>query len=159
MSDRSRISDSIPIAVAYVDRTDNYWIVIALPMNKVRLGLSVAEVDEWHTRRLAIDDCYLKWSDISQKTTPVNTLMVRLLDEFRTFAQPILDRIAASLNLNETDEVVFNLVGDSNHAGPTHRETQITESCNDKTKAIGGGQMAHHVKSDPASKRNHILAE
>ena len=162
MSDKHRIPQDIPSAVAYVVRTDNYLQLPAVPpapTHGTRLGLTTTNVSDHHTKRLAIEACFLKWSDKSQKTTPVNELMENLLADYRTFDQPLLNVVAASTSLNSTDEAVFNLVGDSNHAGPTHRASKITEKCFGRIIALGGGEMANHVRTSGSSTRDHIYAE
>ena len=161
MPDRSRIPQDIAGAVAFVDRTDNYQqaVVVPPPSNGIRLGLTAQNITDHHTKLLAIDLVFIKWSDLSQKTTPVNDSIVLLLADFRTFEQPLLDIIASSTVLNTTDEAVYNLVGDSHHKAPTHRTVAITEKCFPRMLAIGGGEMVDHVRTSSSSKRDHIFDE
>ncbi len=152
-----RIPSDIPSAVTFVIRTDNYLQQVLTPTNGTRLGLTIANVADHHTKRQAIEICFGKWSDKSQKTTPINELMVNLLDNFRTFDHPLLNDVAASINNTTTDEAVFNLVADNHHAGPTHRESKIIEKCYGRTIPLGGGEMANHVRTSGSSKRDHIF--
>ncbi len=157
-----RIPIDIAGAVAYAVRTDNYLQLVPAPptpTHGTRLGLTGTNVSDWHAKRQAIEACFLKWSDDSQKTKPVNRLMARLAKEFREFAQPLLDGIAASTSLNTTDETVFNVVGDTHHHGPTHRATPIVEQCFPRMVTIGGGEMAEHVRTNNSSAKDHIFEE
>ena len=159
---KRRMPEDIPGGYNYVVRTDNYFQlppILLGPTNGTRLGISVLDVANWHSQRLVLDGVYLKWSDKSQKTTPINDQIVNLLGVGWEFIRPRLDIIAASPNLIETDEAVFNLVGDAHHADPTHRETAITEQLFGNLVAIGGGIMAGHVRTNNSSKRNHIFAD
>lgn len=156
-----RMPEDIPGGYAFVVRTDNYFNMSPppVPLNQVRLGIPTLDVTTWHNMRVVLDGVYLKWSDASQKTTPINTQMVNLLHAGWEFIQPRLNIIAASPNLNETDETVFNLVGDANHADPSHREVAMTQSVFGELVGIGGGIMAGHVKPSNVSKRNSIFEE
>ena len=157
MSDRSRISTVVDVAVKYTDRTDNYLRIVIIPTHGNRLGVTEMEVGDWHIWRGKIDDCFVDWSDDTKKTKTVNAKMVKLIDDFRVFANPILNRIAANADLNETDEVVFNVVGDSNHAGPSHKTEKITEKCFSKMINIGGGEIANHLRTGSSTGRDHIF--
>jgi len=161
MGNRRRMPDDIVGGYNYVVRIDNYFNITPppSPTNQMRLGIPGGDVTDIHDMRLVLDAVYLKWSDKSQKTTPINKQMVDLLDAFWEFIKSRLDTIAASPNINETDETVFNLVGDANHADPTHREVAITENVFGGLVAIGGGIMAGHVRPSGSSKRNHIFAD
>jgi len=153
----SRISTVVDVAVQYADRTDNYLRIVIDPTHGARLGVTDVEVGDWHIWRGKLDDCFVDWSDDTKKTKPVNAKMVKLVHDFREFANPVLNRIAASGNLNETDEVVFNLVGDSNHAGPSHKTDKIIEKCFSKMIPIGGGEIANHLRTGSSTGRDHIF--
>jgi len=157
MSHTTRIPQDIVGAVKYADRTDNYLRIVIIPTHGNRLGVTDIEVGDWHIWRGKLDDCFVDWSDDTKKTKPVNAKMVQLVDGFRGFANPILNRIAANGSLNETDEVVFNVVGDSNHAAPSHKTEKIVESCFSKLSAIGGGEIANHLRMGGSTGRDHIF--
>jgi hypothetical protein len=156
-----RMPEDIPGGYNYIVRTDNYLQLVPLvgPTNGARLGLPGSDVTEWHTIREGLDPIYLKWSDDSQKTKPLNKQMVNLLKGAWIFVEPRLNTVAASTSIIETDETVFNLVGDANHADPTHRVVAITQQLFGNLTGIGGGIMAGHVRPVASAKRNHIFAD
>ena len=156
---KTRVPEDISGAVAFVKRTDNYFQKVIVPTTGHRLGIADAKVDEWHLKREEIEECYLIWCDDSKKSKPGNKLMRQLLKEFRAFARPLLNIIAASTIITTDDEGVFNLVADAHHKKPTRRMSIIQEQCYSVADGIGGGEMKNVVRTNNSSKRNHIFAD
>src|ERR1035438_634401 len=141
MSHRTRINKTIDGFHIYVERTDNYFRVILILPNGERLGISTADVDLWHTKRLNIDILYDAKHDPTLDTTTVDDNYAAAIIDFVEFATPLLNIIAASLNLIPADELVFNLVGDANHSDPTHPHTVMSDACFSSITKPGGGMM------------------
>ncbi len=87
-------------------------------------------------------------------STPVTTVEVQdFIKEFRTFMQPILNRISGSPKITAADRQVLHI------AAPvtTHTIdlTQIPEFCFANPKALGAGDVSFKCKVDTSSSRAH----
>lgn len=137
----SRIPRATKDFSIYIKRTNDFLQVVVLPTNGTRLGITTVNVADWSTKALAGIAIYNKWNDPLQKGPSVNKAMKLTIKNFIIFAQPLLDIIAASPNLTSDDELTFNMVGTSNRANPTKKETPIANAIFSKLIQMGGGNM------------------
>ena len=95
-----RISRITSIFNTYVADTTVYLDVVAPgpggQANYVRLGLTVAQRDEWVARHDEWVAFYPTYSNLITRTIPVTAEKQNKMTEFINFAQPILNQIAAS---------------------------------------------------------------
>jgi hypothetical protein len=104
------------------------------------LGMSAANATEWHNRRVFWrDTLYLKYSNPDTRTKTVNLEVKNFIRDFRAFANPQLDIMAASPNATAADEVIYNFKID--RAEPVHPETPIAEDCILGITALGQGNL------------------
>ncbi len=137
----SRIPRATKDFSIYQKKTNDYLQLVLIPTNGTRLGLTTGNITDWNTKALAGIGTYNKWNDPLQKGPSVNKAMKLAIKNFITFAQPLLDIIAASPNLTSDDELVFKVVGTSNRANPTKKENPIAVAIFSKLIQMGGGNM------------------
>ena len=138
---KTRISRATKKFAIYINRTNGFLQIVIDPTNGTRLGLTTQNVTDWNSKTIAALITYGKWGDPLQKGPAVNKAMKLAIKNFITFAQPLLDIIAASPNLTSDDELMFNVVGSSNRANPTHRTDPIEAAIYTKLVQVGGGRM------------------
>jgi hypothetical protein len=137
----TRIPPSILAFNLYILLTDTRLQAISSGVIKhwERLGLIQANADQWHTFRLAWEILYAKYSDPMQRTPAIIQQVQDFMDIFRTFANPQLDIMAASLAATSDDELAFNFkIG---RAEPSQSNTQIESNLVFKVEAIGSGDL------------------
>ena len=137
----ARIPEAIVAFNLYIVLTDNRLQAIFSGLIKhwERLGLILANADEWHNRRLAWEILFAKYSDPMQCTTAIKQQVQHFMDDFREFANPQLNIMAASLNATGDDEIVFNFK--INRADASVSNTQIEGNFTFKAEAMGGGDL------------------
>src|ERR1035437_7114194 len=78
------------------------------------LGLSSANATDWHNKRTfwdtPITGLYALYSNIPTSTKTVKGQVKQFIKDFHTFANPLLNLIAASPNAKKGEEDIFNLV-------------------------------------------------
>lgn len=151
MSDNSRIPRKIRDFDGYIRRTNNYFAVVILPSNGTRLGLIPTNVTDWDSKNTAWGELFGKWSDPLTKTTDINRQVKTFMKNFRTFAQPLLNIIAASPNAIDTDATTFNVV--LVRKKPSHPTNAIQALCNAVSKQIGGSRVEFKCRTYTDSKR------
>lgn len=136
----TRIPPNIPGFNTYVNNTDTYLVAGAPVTNGERLGLTPQNLTDWNAQRVNWrDTLYPKYSDPLQSTSAVKAQVHNFMEDFRTFAQPLLNVMAASPNATEDDEAVFNFT--IGHAAPVHHTTPIADGVVFEAKPIGGGDL------------------
>ena len=160
----SRISNKAKVFEPYIGTTDDrltaiepvsgnpYWQVY---------GLSSANATDWHNKRLFFTTpttgLYAKYSSPETSTSLVKTQVRQFIKDFKAFASPLLNIIAASPNATNDDEGIFNLVLNKNRKKPTHSHTKIAVDCYTEWKASGGGNMRAASKSASDSTRHSLV--
>ena len=136
----SRITDSIPKFNTYINDTDDTLQAISSGAihNWERLGLTLANANDWHDKRVYLrDTLYPKYSSPAQSTALVKKEVHDFMDSFRTFGNPLLDIMAASPNANGGDEIIFNFkIG---KAPAHHPTTPIDITVVYEGTPLGGG--------------------
>ena len=148
-----RISRSPNSFNNYITNTDAYNTA-GTPNNGTRLGLSSTNISDWHAKHTSWAVLYTKYIDPTQRTTSVNADIHLAIKNFRLFANPLLDVIAASPALTNADADMYNVV--MGHAAPTHPTTPIADNVVLNILPKGGGllQVSAHPDSS-ASGRAH----
>jgi hypothetical protein len=145
----SRITILIDPFNAYITSTDNFLQAFVEGSTTIknweRLGLSMANADEWHSRRQAWDLLYIKYNDASLSTGIVKKQVHNFIDSFREFGGPQLNIMAASENADETDEAKFNFV--ITPADATHSTTPIAEGVAVEVKHRGSSEVEFICKT------------
>ncbi len=125
-------------------------------------GLTSANATDWHNKRLfftaATTGLFAKYSNPATSTSLVKQQVKGWIKAFRTFANPLLNIIAASPNATSDDEAIFNLVLNVNRKKPTHTHTKIEDACHTDWVGHGGGNMKAGSRSTTDTKR-HSLPE
>lgn len=162
----SRIPDSITEFNDYINNTDTYQLqsdMIGPPPGTThwqRLGLTLAESTEWTNRRvLWRDTLYPQYSNANTSTKVVKANVQLFMKGFRTFANPLLNRMAVSPNVRPADEQVFRFVANRDTT-PTGRG-KINDLPHPLLQAIGGGEVKIKVRtlSDATRASRHPLAD
>lgn len=137
----TRVPIPIPEANDYINNSDDHLQSDRDPSGTAvyeLLGLTSADADEWHSRRLEWrDNLYPKWSNEDLKTKTVNDNVVKFLKEFRIFSRPLLNIMAASPNVITQDEVVMRFV--KNPKKPSRPSAPVAEVVLLNMQSIGGG--------------------
>lgn len=149
MANRTRIPDNISGFNTYINSTDNYQLQSdILPpgtQHWQRLGLTAAESTEWTNRRIFWrDDLYVKYSDANTNTSVVKANVKLFMKNFRTFANPLLNRMAASADVRPADEQVFRFVANPDTT-PTERAA-IEVTPHPLMKTLEGGMVKVKVR-------------
>lgn len=109
----SRVPLTIPEFNDYINDTDERLQAVNLPgLNKygIDYGLTVGENAEWRTKRLFWrDTLYPKYINPATSTSVVKQDVKDFMTGFRTFANPLLDKIAVSSIAGNTEEAIFNI--------------------------------------------------
>jgi hypothetical protein len=97
------------------DKFDNYirntteTLEAGTPSGAIRLGLSMAQQNEWVGYRDHWIELYPKYTNISTRTSVVTKSKNDFKSEFRAFTKAPLQRMEASENLTTGDRLIFNL--------------------------------------------------
>ncbi len=145
----------------YIRNTDDYLQeqVSAGPppvFNWGRLGLTQQNADDWNSARGIWDGLFALYSNPATRTKTITLQVKNARKDFRTFATPLLNIMAASPNATEDDEVTFNFK--ISRATPTHPTVPITEQCLPTLQTIGGGEIRLSVRSSTDTQRPSIFA-
>ena len=141
MAVTTRIPQAIPEFRDYINDTDDYLFATSGGVqNYVRLGLSVTNAGNWHDKRVFFrDTLYPKYSSENTRTTTIIHQLENFMDDFREFANPLLDIMAASPNAVEADETAMNFkIG---REEPVHPTTPIDADIFLKITSKGQGSL------------------
>lgn len=161
-----RIPEKISEFNTYINNTDTYQLESDMtgpppsPTHGQRLGLTPAESAEWSAKRvLWRDTLYPQYSNAISNTTVVTANVKLFIKSFRTFANPLLNRMAASPFVRPADEQVFRFVANRDTT-PTERG-KINDLPHPLMQAIGGGEVKIKVRtlSDATRASRHPLAD
>ena len=141
MNETTRVPQTIGEFDIYLNTTDDYLqgsrdgtLISEL------LGLTPSQSAEWSSRRIYWrDDLHKKWSNPLTKTQAVNLQVRNFMQDFRDFSRPLLNKMAASDNATEEDEVALNFK--ISRKDPTHPTTPIEDIVVLSLQAIGGGDI------------------
>ena len=110
----ARIPETIPAFNSYINSTDTYLQTIdpvTLISNGTRLTLNAAESAQWNTKRVFWrDTLYPKYADENQRTKTVVKDVALYMKSFRTFANPLLDKMASCGFATTADETNLKFV-------------------------------------------------
>lgn len=138
----SRIDETISGFNTYIITTDDFLQAISSGIihNWERLGLTNANATGWQDKRVFWQDTlYPKYQNPLLSTSTVKTQVRDFMDGFRTFANPLLNIMAASPNATSDDEAVFNFkIG---REEPSHSTTSITDAVIFEPKLLSGGDI------------------
>lgn len=140
----NRVPETIAVFNSYIVTTDNYLQALSTGSTTIhnweRLGLSSANASDWHTFKQGwTDTLYPKYQDPLQSTSAVKKQVRDFMTDFKEFAIPLLNIMAASPNATSDDEEVFNFkIG---RAAPSHDTTPIEETVVFDAKPLGGGEL------------------
>lgn len=136
----TRISPTIPGFNIYIVNTATYLAAGTPTTNGARLGLSPTNITDWADKKTYwVSTLYPKYSDPLQSTSTVKGEVKNFMRSFKTFAQPLLNIMAANPNAVEADEAVFNFK--TGRAAPSHGTTPISEGVVCNARPIGGGDF------------------
>ena len=153
----SRVPRKIDDFNNYIRITDDYLQVEVDPgpppvLNWGRLGLTQEDADQWHALREAWEnDLFPRYVNPNTKTKTVNAQITTAMEIFRTFAQPMIDIMAASPNANQDDAEILNfkLV----RSEPTHPTVPIADLCYADVLPLGGGAVRISCRTIHDAKR------
>jgi hypothetical protein len=121
------------------------------------LGLSSANATDWHNKRLVWDTPdtgkYALYSNPATSTSVVKKDVKDFIDQFRIFADPVLDKIAANENATALEEKIFNLILKRDRKKPGKSHTHIADQCITALISEKGGRMKVASRSAHDSKR------
>src|SRR5205085_10753699 len=124
----SRVPTAIPEFNTYITNTNTYLHAGGPPTNLTRLGLSDDNGKDWDDYQKAWAELYLKYSNALTSTSIIKENVKHAMHDFKAFAQPLLNIIAASPEATDDDAAVFNLVLDKNHKNPSRPTTPISDT-------------------------------
>lgn len=154
---QTRVPEKISEFNTYINNTDTFLQAISSgsTTNWERLGLSSINAGEWNTRRIYWrDTLYPKYIDPLQSTTAVKETVRIFMEDFKEFAQPQLNIMAAGPNATSDDELVFNFkIG---RAAATHPTEPIAETVVFTVKPLGGGELRFTCRTATDSSRASI---
>jgi hypothetical protein len=156
----SRISGSPKKFDPYISTTDDrlqaiepisgqpYWQLF---------GFSNNNASDWNAKRQFWDapttGLFALYSNAVTSTSIVKKKVKHFIEDFRAFANPLLNIIAASPNATPDDENIFNLVLGVNRKKASHAHTKIADKCITGLITGKGGNMRAESRSDHDSKR------
>ncbi len=166
MSDRTRIPDSIQAFDKYINTTDNYQqaedplATVPETTHAARLGLSPAESDAWSAKRVYWrDTLFKKYSNPITSSSTVKKDVQLFMRDFRTFANPLLNKMVASGAATTDNGAIFNFVA-VRDTTPTPRG-KINDIPFCKLIPLGGGELKIKVRTTDDGNRasRHPLSD
>src|SRR3990172_7374017 len=95
---------------AYINSTATYLAAVTGgTTNYARLGVTDAEYNLWIAYRNSWNTEYALWSNLASRTVAVTASKNEAKQTFIDFAQPVLNKIAASVNITNADYAAFNI--------------------------------------------------
>ena len=155
--DRSRIPLTHANFIDFVKQTNAYLQAAVTPTHGERLGLSTSEVSKWNTKSISLINLYEKKNDPNTRTSPLVNQFKTDMKGFRNFAQPVINRIAASTNANDADAATFHIT--LHPKTRTIRSTMIKELCYAIIVMIGGCKAICKCRSILSGKRASLLPD
>ena len=161
----TRISSSHKIFDPYITSGDDHLQAIeptsTLPYWQW-LGLTAVNASDWHTKRQAWDTpgtgLFALYSNVATSTSVVKQNVKTFITNFKTFASPLLDIIAASPNAAAQEEQIFNLILKKNRKKPTKTHTPIADQCLTTWSSNKGGDMKAASRNEHEAKRASVTA-
>lgn len=120
------------------------------PARGITLGLTTGELDDWKDYRDEWVLLYPTYTDTSKRTKTITQNVNDHMTNFRTFAEPLLNRISVSTALNNEDRTILNLP--ERDKTPT-RKGKIEDTPLVGIKGIGGGQVKFRIRGNEDSTR------
>jgi hypothetical protein len=121
------------------------------------LGLSSSNATVWHSKRLEWDatatGMYDLYNNPVTSTSIVKAETRGFIRKFIDFANPVLDKIAASENATASEEKIFNLKLKINRKKKGYTHTRIADNCFTYLIKGNGGSMKAVSRSAHESKR------
>jgi len=109
----SRVPSTIPLFNDYINNTDNRLQSINAGTGQkygLDYGFSAGELADWATRRGTWRDVlYPTYINPATSTTVVKHDVADAMSSFRTFAEPLLNKIASSGIAGNEEEEIFNI--------------------------------------------------
>lgn len=127
--------------------------------NGLRLGWTIAEINQWATYKTTDDVYYPKWIDKIIRNTDTTNHLKENISNCRTFdrTHKLIDRIASSPNAVLRDYEVFNIhegiLKDKVKSTPT---AEIKETVEYFIKYVGGGRIIHSCRPNGTVNKSHI---
>lgn len=156
---QTRVPETIAEFNTYIS-TGNVYLQAGTPVtNLLRLGLTAGNGSDWSDAAELWADTYARYADPTTSTSIVKENLRHRMHDFKVFANPLLNIIAASPAATDADAAVFNLVLDRNHANPTHATTPITVTVMAEIGPLGTGDVIVTCRTSTDSKNASKLPE
>jgi len=151
----TRVPETISNFDIYINITDDCLQAIdpgSGLLNWQRLGLSLANSNDWQSKRVYWrDTLHPAYTSAEKSTTAVKNTVRNFMAAFRKFANPLLVIMAASSAATVQDEFVFRFKRHRNK--PSYHTTGIAEDCTASIRHLGGGALRFSVKMPLAEGR------
>jgi hypothetical protein len=151
-----RIPEKISDFNSYINNSDDWLkaIFLLLVTNRERLTLTAQNGTDWSNFRVDWrDNVYPLLSNPATVNGTIRAQARTLRKNFKTFANPLLDIIAACPAAIAQDEKEFNLVLKANRDKSPTAKGKIATYPMVSIKGIGGGQMKVRVRIDEDASR------
>lgn len=141
----------------YIRNTTAALLELGPPPGYERLGLSVAEKDQWEAFATAWTDVYPKYTNKSIRTTSITAQKNTIKDEFTAFSSLLLTRMYTMPTLTQADRDLFNL--------PVHEQPSKRGKINDtpivklEPNGVASVRIRVRTTSDATRPSIHPLAD
>jgi hypothetical protein len=156
----ARVPTTIPEFNNYINNSDVYQAATRIDRanpNWQTLGLTLLQSTEWTSRRTEWRDVlYPKYTNAATKTTIVKTQVKNFMKSFATFARPLLDIMAVSVNADEEDEAQLRFKRKVSYKKPVRHTDPITKQCYAVIRPIGGDKMKFGCSTESDTKRKSL---
>jgi len=158
MGNSSRVPETIPEFNTYINDTDDRLQAINPDTTNPYwqdYGLTTQNKTDWNTKRLFWKNIlYPKYSNPLTSTSVVKEDVRDFMESFRTFANPLLDKIEVSSIAGNAEEAIFNFT--IGRAAPTRPTEPIQDTCIASIKGIMRGMTDISCRATEDSKRASI---
>jgi hypothetical protein len=151
---KDRISRKAVEFNLYITRTDNYQKEVDPITNLAnweRLTLTQQNSADWTGHRKDWDKLFKKYCNPDTSTSIVKANVRTFIDDFRAFANPLLNKMASCGVANTEDEAEFNFK--TTRKQRTRRTESISTQCFTRIKVLGGGMIKFHCYDDSTASR------
>ncbi len=126
------------------------------------LGLTSVNASDWHNKRqfwaTPNTGLFALYNSPAASTSVVKKNVKNFIADFKTFANPLLDVIAASPNAGTREEKTFNLILKKNRKKPSKVHTPIADQCFTTFNSAKGGDMKAASRNAHDAKRASVTA-